>query len=264
MSLSPWPVTVTTICLPAHVDALAALEQQPGDPGGGRGLDEDAVAGGQLTLGRRICSSVTFRNSPPDSPRAATASFQDAGLPMRIAEARVSGLGTGAPSTSGAAPAACHAAHHRLAGRVAGVGVLGVAEPVGRDVAGVADREDVDVGSVAEEVDDLEGGGLLALEPHRVHGVHQRDRVVLGEPAGEPQAVVEVAAHHDHLGAVHDRLGELAGGDLALRHQHQRLDAGPGGVGRHRRRGVAGRGADHGLGALADGARTARRSCRGP
>ena len=95
--------------------------------------------------------------------------------------------------------------------------------------------------------------GLLALEPHRVHRVHQRDRVVVGQPAGEPQAVVEVAADHDHLGAVHDRLGELAGRDLALRHQHQRLDPGPGGVRRHRRGGVAGRGADHRLGALADG-----------
>ena len=69
------------------------------------------------------------------------------------------------------------------------------------------------------------------------------------------EAVVEVAAHHDHLGAVQDRLRHLAGGDLALGHQHQRLEAGLRGVRRHRGRGVAGRGADHGLGAVVLGDR---------
>ncbi len=175
---------------------------------------------------------------------------------MRIADATVSGSGTGAPRTSGAAPSACQP---RITGSLRGSrrpgGVLAVAQPVRRDVAGVAGRQHVHVGGVAEEVDDLEGGGLLALQPHRVDRVHQRDRVVLGEPARDPQAVVEVAADHDHLGAVHDRLGELAGGDLALRHQHERLDAGPRGVRRHRGGGVAGRRADDGLGALADGDR---------
>src|SRR3712207_7528439 len=57
----------------------------------------------------------------------------------------------------------------------------------------------------------------------------------------------EVAAHHDDLCAVHDRLSELPGSDLALREEDQRLDAGSGRVGRHRRAGVAGGGADHGL-----------------
>ena len=37
---------------------------------------------------------------------AASASFHDAGLPIRIAVAMVSGSGNGSPVTSGAAPAA--------------------------------------------------------------------------------------------------------------------------------------------------------------
>ena len=41
-----------------------------------------------------------------DSSRAAIAWSQDAGLPMRIAVATVSGLSIGWPLTSGAAPAA--------------------------------------------------------------------------------------------------------------------------------------------------------------
>ena len=55
---------------------------------------------------RRISSSVTARMKPPDSSRAAIARSQDAGLPMRIAVATVSGLEIGAPETNGAAPAA--------------------------------------------------------------------------------------------------------------------------------------------------------------
>jgi hypothetical protein len=76
----------------------------------------------------------------------------------------------------------------------------------------------VEVGGVPEQVDDLEGSGLLALQPDRVDGVDERDGVVPGEPLGHLEAVVEVAAHHDDLGAVQDRLGHLAGGDLALGH----------------------------------------------
>src|SRR5574339_330396 len=63
-------------------------------------------------------------------------------------------------------------------------------------------------------------------------------------------AVFEVAQDLNHLRAVHDRLCELARGDLALRDEHERLDPRPGGVGRHRRRGVAGGRAHDRLGAL--------------
>jgi len=53
-----------------------------------------------------ISSSVTMSINPPDSSRAATAPCQLAGLPIRIAVARVSGFSTGWPSTIGAEPAA--------------------------------------------------------------------------------------------------------------------------------------------------------------
>ena len=43
---------------------------------------------------------------PPDSSRARTAPFHDAGLPMRIAVATVCGSATTSPVTIGAAPAA--------------------------------------------------------------------------------------------------------------------------------------------------------------
>ena len=43
----------------------------------------------------RICSSVTDSMQPPDSSRAAIAWSHDAGLPMRMAVAMVSGSSTG-------------------------------------------------------------------------------------------------------------------------------------------------------------------------
>ena len=132
---------------------------------------------GRPGSGRR----VTAAKRPPDSSRAASASFHEAGLPIRIAVALVSGSGNGSPVTSGAAPSAWKPRITGSPGGEAEVGVLRVAEPVRRDVAGVADREQVVVGGVAEEVDDLERRGLLALEPDRVDRVDQRDRVVPGE-----------------------------------------------------------------------------------
>ena len=53
--------------------------------------------------------------------------------------------------------------------------------PVGGDVARVADRdaERVDRPVGAELLDDLERRGLLALDPERVDGVDERDRVAL-------------------------------------------------------------------------------------
>ena len=43
---------------------------------------------------------------PPEASRASTASCQEAGLPIRIAVAIVSGAATGRPVTIGAAPLA--------------------------------------------------------------------------------------------------------------------------------------------------------------
>ena len=171
---------------------------------------------------------------------------------MRIAVAMVSGCGIGAPWTMGSEPCGLEAPHHRGLGREAGVGVLAVAQPVGRDVARVADRQDVHVGRLAERVDDLERCGLLTLQAHRVDRVDQRDGVLVGQGARQLQALVEAAAHLDDLGAVHDGLRHLAGGDLAVRDEHDRGESALGRVGGHGGRGVAGRGAHDGLRALAE------------
>jgi hypothetical protein len=71
--------------------------------------------------------------------------------------------------------------------------------------------------------------------------------VPVGEFADDPQRVVEIALQRDHPRAVHQRLGELSGRDLALRDDHRAAHARAGGVGGGARRRVAGRGADHRL-----------------
>src|SRR5439155_120324 len=73
------------------------------------------------------------------------------------------------------------AQHLRELRSPAGVLVLPVALPVGGDVAGVADRDAVDVGGVAQHVDDLEGAGLLALDPVGIDRVDDGD----GRPLAE-------------------------------------------------------------------------------
>src|SRR5690606_4174922 len=116
-------------------------------------------------------------------------------------------------------------------GQPRGVGrVLAVTHPVGRDVPGVADGQHVDVGGVTEGVDDLEGGGLLALEPEGVDRVDQGDRVVLGERPHDGQAVVEVAVHRHQGGPVDDRLGQFARGDLPGGQDDGAAQPGAGGV----------------------------------
>ena len=190
---------------------------------------------------------------PPDSSRASSALVQDAGLPIRIAVAMVLGFSTTWPVTIGAAPGRLEAPHPRGPRGEAVGGVLAVALPVGGDVAGVADRQAVDVGGVAERVDDLERRRLLALDAERVDAVDQAHRVVDRQLAGQREAVVEVALDLQQLGAVHERLGELAHRDLALRHEHGAGEPGAGGVGGGARAGVAGGGADDRLRALLDG-----------
>ena len=55
--------------------------------------------------------------------------------------------------------------------------------------------------------------------------------MAVGELAHELERLVEVAAQGDHARAVHERLRELAGRDLALGHEHGAAQPGARGVG---------------------------------
>src|SRR4051794_15084597 len=227
------------------VGAVDPVRQQAGDAGGGRRLAEHALAGGQEAVGVEDLG------------------VRDGG---DLAARRGEGLHRLLPTGGVADPDRARdrlrmrdrrAVHERgralgLEAEQPGVGAhLLKALPVGGDVAGVADR-DAERVELAQRVEQLEGRGLLPLQPERVDAVDERDRVAPADLAHELERLVEVAAQGDHARAVHQRLGELAGGDLALGHDHGAPQAGARGVGGERGRRVAGGGADDGLGALPD------------
>ena len=137
---------------------------------------------------------------PFDCCWASTAEVHDAGEPIRIAVAMVSGSLTGFTEHQRRGTGGLGAEHAGQSVRETVAVVLGVALPVRGDVARVADRQGVHVGRLAERVDDLERRGLLPFDAIRVDGVDQRDgREVGGELAGQLQAVVEVAVDLDDL-----------------------------------------------------------------
>ena len=178
---------------------------------------------------------------------------------MRIAVAMVSGSVDGVPEHDRSRAGRLETPHLRAAGwprrraRPRGRcrrGVLAVALPVGRDVAGVADRQQWMSGASPSASTTSKARGLLALDAGRVDRVDQLDGVGLGELAGQGEAVVEVAVDLEQGRAVRDGLAELAHRDLAVGHEHGARHPGLGGVGRRAGAGVAGGRADDGLGAV--------------
>jgi hypothetical protein len=129
-------------------------------------------------------------------------------------------------------------------------GIFAVAYPVRRDIAGVTHRQAVIIRSAAEFFNDLERGGLLSLQAIRVDGVHDRHRRLARHLFDKLHAGVEISLDLDHDRTMNHGLRQFAERDLAVRNQHEAGDAGARGIGRRRRRGVAGGRADDGAAAL--------------
>src|SRR5699024_2248438 len=85
-----------------HAPVAGLLEQAGHTAAGGGPAKTPASAGGRL-LASKMRPCETASSQTPESSRAATARFQEAGAPMRIAVATVSGSGMGRPATKGAA-----------------------------------------------------------------------------------------------------------------------------------------------------------------
>ena len=253
-----------TMVLPAGTSPAACFLIRPATPAAEPGSTKTPSLADSQRCAARISSSVTESISPPDSSRAAMAVSQEAGLPIRMAVAMVSGSVIGWPAPTGrrrrpGSPTCVGVLVDDRAERAGGGGlvrrgVLLVALPVGGDVARVAHRQHVDVRGVAQVVDDLEGAGLLALDAGRVDRVHQEHRVGLAELAGDLQAVVEVAVDLDAVSApcaiawLSLPMEILPSGTSTAHFSPACGGVGGGGGG-----GVAGGGADHGLGAGLDG-----------
>ena len=105
-SLRPLPVTVHTTREPAATWPCSRAWSSPATLAAEASSPNTASLAASSRYASKICRSVTESMSPPDSSRAASASSHDAGLPIRIAVAMVSGARTGSPRTIGAAPLA--------------------------------------------------------------------------------------------------------------------------------------------------------------
>src|SRR5229473_5872202 len=105
-SLRPEPVSTTTV-----VESFSIFPSMTSRMSSASGAADAGSAKSPSLFARRIWAarisvSVTAAISPPDSSRALVAPSQDAGLPMRIAEATVRGCAIAWPVTIGAAPSA--------------------------------------------------------------------------------------------------------------------------------------------------------------
>ena len=88
------------------ISPAASSLSRPATPAAEAGSTKTPSRRASSACAARICASVTASKRPSDSLAAISASCQEAGLPMRIAVAMVSGSGNGSPVTSGAAPSA--------------------------------------------------------------------------------------------------------------------------------------------------------------
>ena len=108
----------------------------------------------------------------------------------------------------------------------------------------------MDIGRVAEGLDDFKRGGLLSFEAEGIDRIDDGDGLRLADLAHEPQCVVEVPFDGDDFAAIHESLREFAERDFSRRQQHDARYASTRGVGGGSGAGVAGACADDGLCAL--------------
>ena len=87
-------------------------------------------------------------------------------------------------------------------------------------VAEVAGGDDDPVGGLPLQVlQQLPDDRLLSFDAEGIDRVDQIDAEAVASRADELHGRVEIAAHLQHESAVGEGLGELAGGDLAARHE---------------------------------------------
>ena len=127
---------------------------------------------------------------------------------------------------------------------------LAVFETLGQsaDVTEVAARDNHGVGYLpAHFLADFRRNRLLAFHAEAVHGVREVDAVVGSDLLDNLHATVKVGVEGEYDAAVRNRLNQLGNASLAGGQEHDARNAGLGAVGAEGCRGVAGRGASHGV-----------------
>src|ERR671936_2452554 len=116
--------------------------------------------------------------------------------------------------------------------------------PVGGDISGIAHRDVELRRRPTQLLDDLERRRLLSLDAEGVDRIDERNAGLLGDLSDHLKRSVEGAADKNDVGAVRDRLRQLAGRNAACWHHYDGVQPAGGGIRRRRRAGIAGRRAE--------------------
>ena len=84
----------------------------------------------------------------------------------------------------------------------------------------VAHGQEMTVGRAAQLIAYLERRRFWALDAHRVDAVDHFDFARLAQFTDNAQGRVKIPLHRQGGGTVHERLGQFAQGNLAVRQQH--------------------------------------------
>ena len=240
------------VALRGFSTAVEALEEG-GHRGGAGRLDKNPIIGGEPLLGGQDLGILDDLEAASRLGNGGAGSVPTGGA--TDPDGRGHGLGIVHRGSMIERGSSCglNAEHPGQLPAPAEVLELLVPLPVCGDVPRIADGEDMDVGSVAEFLDDLKGSGLLTLDAVGIDRVDDGEVTGLTEFADETEGVVEVAPDGDDGRPVDIGLDHLASGDAAGRKENGALHSGAGGVGGGRCGGISRGGAEDGMGSLLGG-----------
>ena len=242
----------TAVALRGLSAAVKAFEEGRHGSGAG-GFDKDPLVGSEPLLGGQNLGILDDLEASSRLGNRGTGSLPTGGASDPDGRGHGLGIVHRGPMIERGGACGLHAEHLRELSAPAEVLELLVPLPVGGDVSCIADRQDVDVGSVAQLLDDLERGGLLPLDAVGIDRVDDGEVAGLPEFTDEAEGVVEVTPDGDDSRPVDVGLDHLASGDPTGWKEDGALHPGACGVGGGRGGGVPRGGAQDGVGSLLGG-----------
>src|ERR1043166_1671000 len=96
--------------------------------------------------------------------------------------------------------------HHWQFRRVFTCKILPISRPIGCNVSGVANWEQMKIGRVAQFIDNLERGSLLPCDPVRIDRIYNDEVSALAELAHDSKSVIKISVDRYNFRAVNESL----------------------------------------------------------
>ena len=120
-----------------------------------------------------------------------------------------------------------------------------VALPIRRDVAGISNRKDVNIGRIAEILDDFKSSRLLSFDAVGVDRIYNGHAFHSTELPHDAEGIIEISPYRNNLSSVNKSLHQLANGDFSGGQDHRTLDPSASRIGGCGSRSIAGRSTDN-------------------